>query len=82
MSMAGGYAQVLQDGSCGICAYSSGDQYLRQLNMSYSHRWRDVGLLFPYIGFNIFATFVGFYLFRIFDWSSCVLSLRSLMVAR
>ncbi|KAJ8294266.1 Brefeldin A resistance protein [Rhodotorula toruloides] len=70
MSMAGGYAQVLQDGSCGICAYSSGDQYLRQLNMSYSHRWRDVGLLFPYIGFNIFATFVGFYLFRIFDWSS------------
>jgi hypothetical protein len=34
--MAGGYAQVLQDGSCGICAYSSGDQYLRQLNMSAS----------------------------------------------
>lgn len=32
----GGYAQVLNNGQCGICPYSSGDQYLQTLNMSTS----------------------------------------------
>lgn len=65
----GGYAQVLSNGQCGICPYSSGDQYLAQLNMSFSHRWRDLGFMFAYIGFNIGAAFLGFYLYSVFDWS-------------
>ncbi|GAA5903973.1 hypothetical protein JCM6882_003791 [Rhodosporidiobolus microsporus] len=64
----GGYAEVLADGSCGFCANSSGDQYLAQLNMSYSHRWRNFGFMWAYIIFNIAAVFVGFYLYSIFDW--------------
>lgn len=32
----GGYAEVLNNGQCGICPYSSGDQYLQTLNMSTS----------------------------------------------
>ncbi|MEI4867113.1 hypothetical protein, partial [Klebsiella pneumoniae] len=65
----GGYAQVLNNGQCGICPYSSGDQYLQTLNMSFSHRWRDLGFMFAYIAFNIAAVFVGFYLYSVFDWS-------------
>lgn len=38
----GGYAQVLDDGNCGICPYSSGDQYLAQLNMSASRLPRAI----------------------------------------
>ncbi|GAA5975740.1 hypothetical protein JCM11641_005856 [Rhodosporidiobolus odoratus] len=65
----GGYAQVLENGSCGYCTYSSGDQYLAQLGMSFSHRWRDYGFMFAYILFNIGAVFLGFYLYSVFDWS-------------
>ncbi|GAA5983374.1 hypothetical protein JCM10908_000258 [Rhodotorula pacifica] len=65
----GGYAQVLNNGQCGICTYSNGDQYLTTLNMSFSHRWRDLGFMFAYIIFNIAAVFVGFYLYSVMDWS-------------
>ncbi|GAA6000108.1 hypothetical protein JCM10207_006055 [Rhodosporidiobolus poonsookiae] len=65
----GGYAQVLDDGSCGYCTYSLGDQYLSQLGMSFSHRWRDLSFMVAYICFNIFACFLAFYLFSVFDWS-------------
>ncbi|GAA5925123.1 hypothetical protein JCM10213_000539 [Rhodosporidiobolus nylandii] len=65
----GGYAQVLNDGSCGYCTYSQGDQYLSQLGMSFSHRWRDFGFMWAYIIFNIAWVFAGFYLYSIFDWS-------------
>lgn len=57
-----GYAQVLDNGDCGYCVYASGDQFLATLGMSFSHRWRDVGLMCAYIIFNIFATFVLTYL--------------------
>lgn len=30
--------------------------------MSFSHRWRDIGLMVAYIGFNIFAIFACTYL--------------------
>ncbi|GAA6001439.1 uncharacterized protein JCM10292_006254 [Rhodotorula paludigena] len=66
----GGYSEVLPDGSCGYCTYASGDAYLATLNMSFSHRWRNTGFFIAYIIFNIFAVFLGFYLYSIVDWSS------------
>ncbi|GAA5839263.1 hypothetical protein JCM11251_006022 [Rhodosporidiobolus azoricus] len=68
-SRAGGYAEVLNDGTCGFCQVSSGDLYLGQLNMSFSHRWRNYGILWGFIVLNIAAVFLGFYLYSVFDWS-------------
>ncbi|GAA5913660.1 hypothetical protein JCM5296_007276 [Sporobolomyces johnsonii] len=64
-----GYAEVLQDGSCGYCAYAVGDQYLSQVGMSYSHRWRNVGFLWAYIAFNVAAVFLCTYLYSEVSWS-------------
>ncbi|GAA5921798.1 hypothetical protein JCM3775_001825 [Rhodotorula graminis] len=66
---AGSYAEVLPNGDCGLCTYATGDAFLRTFSMSFSHRWRNFGLLFAYCLFNVAAVFVGFYLFSIFDWS-------------
>lgn len=84
VSSATGYAQVLDDGSCGYCVvglinarstsplanpsllqYRTGDQFFAGLGMSYSHRWRDVGLMVAYIGFNVVACFALTYLVRL-----------------
>ncbi|BGP40430.1 ATP-binding cassette transporter snq2 [Rhodotorula kratochvilovae] len=67
---AGSYAEILPDGGCGLCTFGSGDAYLRTLNMSFSHRWRNLGFMCAYILFNIAAVFIGFYLYSIADWSS------------
>lgn len=44
LSTGTGYAEVI-DGACSYCAYASGDQFLETLNMSFSHRYRDVGFM-------------------------------------
>ncbi|KAL8280941.1 hypothetical protein RQP46_006620 [Phenoliferia psychrophenolica] len=64
-----GYAQEVA-GKCGYCAYSSGDQFLATLGMSFNHRWRNIGFMCAYIVFNYAACFCFFYLVTIFDWSS------------
>lgn len=62
----------LQTGSgtenCGYCRYTDGDQYAVGLGMEYSHRWRDFGLMWAYILFNMFLTALLFYLFRIWKF--------------
>ncbi|TNY24740.1 putative SNQ2-ABC transporter [Rhodotorula diobovata] len=68
-AIAGSYAEVQPNGDCGLCTYGSGDAFLRTLNMSFSHRWRDFGFLWAYVVFNIAAVFLGFYLYSIADWS-------------
>ncbi|GAB1527106.1 ATP-binding cassette transporter snq2 [Rhizoctonia solani] len=66
ISQMGGYLLNSNDSSnCQFCPRSSADAYLTQLNMSFSHRWRNVGFLFVYIIFNVFLVFVFTYIFRI-----------------
>ncbi|CAE6452528.1 unnamed protein product [Rhizoctonia solani] len=66
ISQMGGYLLNGNDSSnCQFCPRSSSDAYLSQLNMSFSHRWRNVGFLFVYIIFNIFLVFLFTYIFRI-----------------
>ncbi|SCZ91970.1 BZ3500_MvSof-1268-A1-R1_Chr5-3g08254 [Microbotryum saponariae] len=67
-SRAGGYAQVLDNGSCGFCTYRNGDEFLATVGMKYSHRWRDVGIFCAYICFNYFAVFALTYIFSIADF--------------
>ncbi|KAJ4289885.1 hypothetical protein N0V90_011218 [Kalmusia sp. IMI 367209] len=51
---------AIQD--CEFCSVSVADVYLSSLNMVYGDRWRNIGLLFIYIIFNILVFTVGFYL--------------------
>lgn len=50
--------------NCRYCRYSVGDQYLETIGVKYSYRWRNLGFLFAYCLFNIFAMVFLYYLFR------------------
>lgn len=64
-----GYLQTGADTTnCGYCRYADGDQFLMSLGMSYSHRWRDFGLMWAYILFNAFLTCALFYIFRVWKF--------------
>ncbi len=59
MEMAGGYLLNAEDTrACRFCPFLDADEYLQQaLNISYSHRWRNVGLLCVYIFVNVSSSF-------------------------
>ncbi|KAG6909484.1 hypothetical protein DXG01_017206 [Tephrocybe rancida] len=67
ISFAGGYLTNSDATSeCNFCSVQSSDQFLAQtFNIFYSHRWRNIGIMFAFILFNIFCTYVLTYLFRI-----------------
>lgn len=39
--------------NCRYCALSSANQFLGGVNIEWSDRWRDFGLMWVYIGFNV-----------------------------
>ncbi|KAJ6512909.1 pleiotropic drug resistance ABC transporter [Mycena sanguinolenta] len=52
--------------ACEFCSTATTDQLLGpSFNIVYSHHWRDAGLLFVYVGFNIMAIYALTYFFRI-----------------
>ncbi|OWZ43068.1 ATP-binding cassette transporter [Cryptococcus neoformans var. grubii Br795] len=46
--------------ACEFCSMSSTNTFLAQFNIHYSNKWRDFGLLWAYVVFNIIAA-VGIY---------------------
>ncbi|GMG24424.1 unnamed protein product [Ambrosiozyma monospora] len=63
---ASGYVDNPNDYSnCGVCPYSFGDDYLKTVGMSYSHRWRNIGFFCAYIIFNVFAMLTLYWTFRV-----------------
>ncbi|KAJ1797698.1 ATP-binding cassette transporter snq2 [Coemansia sp. RSA 2399] len=57
VSSAAGYINNLDATSaCEYCAYKVGDEYFTTLNWSFTHRWRNVGVMFGFIVFNIAFT--------------------------
>ena len=50
---------------CRYCPLSNGDQFLAASEVYASQKYRNLGIVFAYIGFNIFATFVLYYTFRV-----------------
>ncbi|TFK38228.1 pleiotropic drug resistance ABC transporter [Crucibulum laeve] len=67
MSVAGGYVtNPSATESCEFCAFATTDQFLGlSFNISYDHRWRNVGILLAFVVFNVAATFLFTYIFRI-----------------
>ncbi|KAI9742381.1 MAG: GTPase-activating protein [Claussenomyces sp. TS43310] len=51
--------------NCQYCPVTVADQFLTSVSISYSQRWRDYGIGFSYIGFNIVVAVLLYYLFRV-----------------
>ncbi|CAB4255590.1 similar to Saccharomyces cerevisiae YDR011W SNQ2 Plasma membrane ATP-binding cassette (ABC) transporter [Maudiozyma barnettii] len=51
--------------NCGYCQYSVGDEYLSYISAPYSNLWRNFGLYFAYIIFNMFAMVGAYYIFHV-----------------
>ncbi|OGE56227.1 hypothetical protein PENARI_c003G04364 [Penicillium arizonense] len=50
---------------CQYCQLQNADQYLSSSNIFYSERWRNFGLGWAYIGFNVIGTVLLYYMFRV-----------------
>lgn len=50
---------------CQYCSSSNADQFLSSVAISYTTRWRDYGIVFVYIFFNIFMAVLLYYLIRV-----------------
>ncbi|KAL4905975.1 hypothetical protein BDW74DRAFT_14933 [Aspergillus multicolor] len=55
--------------NCQYCGLTNADQYLAGVNIYYSERWRNWGIGWAYIGFNIFGTVALYYIFRVRHWN-------------
>ncbi|KAL4814376.1 ABC-2 type transporter-domain-containing protein [Aspergillus spinulosporus] len=69
ISVAGG--QVLNPSAtagCEYCSLTVADEYLAASQIYWSDRWRNFGLIWVYIGFNIFVATAVYYLFRVRKW--------------
>ena len=65
-SMNTGYVNNPNDTSnCAVCQYSVGDDFLHSIGISYSDRWRNIGLFCAYICFNLFLMNFLYFIFRV-----------------
>ena len=59
---AGGLGYIADNSSttkCDYCAYRVGDQFYEAFDLSFTHRWRDLGILAAFIGSNLILLFLG-----------------------
>jgi hypothetical protein len=64
ISTAGGYLVDPRSSDCQFCTIDNTDTFLSLVSISFSHRWRDFGILLVYIVFNIFAAVAIYWLAR------------------
>ncbi|KAL6409296.1 ATPase [Ilyonectria robusta] len=70
LAQAPGQLQNPQDTEqCRYCAFSNADQYLSGSNIYWSQRWRNYGIFWAYIIFDIFMATALYYVFRVKKWS-------------
>ncbi|PWY83072.1 ATP-binding cassette transporter [Aspergillus sclerotioniger CBS 115572] len=50
---------------CQYCQLQNADQYLASSEIYYSQRWRNFGIGWAYVGFNILGTVALYYMFRV-----------------
>ncbi|KAL5606544.1 hypothetical protein BROUX41_002947 [Berkeleyomyces rouxiae] len=54
-----GYVDSLNATTCGYCAYAVGDEFYEPLDLSFSNRWRDMGIFLAFTGSNLIILFLG-----------------------
>lgn len=55
--------------NCSYCPLSTSDQFLAGVSISYETRWRDFGIGWGYIAFNVVMAVLLYYAFRVKNWS-------------
>jgi ATP-binding cassette, subfamily G (WHITE), member 2, PDR len=66
MSMAGGYLRDEQAiDQCSYCQIDSTNQFLQRINANWDTRWRDFGLLWVYVAFNVAGAMFLYWLCRV-----------------
>lgn len=66
ISQAGGYLRDAQaTGECNYCQIDSTSQFLETISASWENRWRDFGLLWVYVAFNIAAAVFLYWFCRV-----------------
>ncbi|KAJ5970839.1 CDR ABC transporter [Penicillium vulpinum] len=55
---------------CKYCPLKVADQYLATAGIHYGDRWRNFGIMWAYILFNIFVATLMYYLVRVKRWNS------------
>ena len=66
MSVAGGYLRDEQaTDQCHFCQLDSTDQFLTRIHANWDTRWRDCGLLWVYVVFNVAAAMGLYWLCRV-----------------
>ncbi|KAK7206453.1 ATP binding cassette transporter [Myxozyma melibiosi] len=66
MSVAGGYLEDPESTDmCSFCSLKYTNVFLASVHSSYDLRWRNFGLMWAYIIFNVFGAFFAYWLFRV-----------------
>jgi ATP-binding cassette, subfamily G (WHITE), member 2, PDR len=60
--------------ACRYCPLSSSDQFLAGVNISYEDRWRNFGIGWAFIVFNVAAAVLLYYVFRVRHWGPATLA--------
>lgn len=55
--------------NCRYCSLRTSDQLLAGSNVTYGTRWRDFGIVWAYVFFNIFVAVLTYYFFRVKKWN-------------
>lgn len=66
ISTAGGFLRDPQaTGECHYCQMDNTDQFLQRINADWGNRWRDFGILWVYVAFNVAAAVFFYWAFRV-----------------
>ncbi|OQE11111.1 hypothetical protein PENVUL_c003G00514 [Penicillium vulpinum] len=66
MKIAGGAVYNLDATSdCQFCAIADSNVFLQSISSSYSDRWRNFGLIWVYVAFNVIATLILYWYVRV-----------------
>lgn len=55
---------------CEYCSLSNSDQFLAGASISFDQRWRNFGIIFAFIAFNVFIAVLTYWLFRVANLGS------------
>lgn len=61
---AGGYLLDPGASDCQFCVIDTTDAFLTASNISYANRWRNYGILWAFVIFNVFAALALYWLVR------------------
>ncbi|KAK8855092.1 ABC-2 type transporter [Apiospora arundinis] len=53
---------------CNYCSLTVADQFMAGVGISWDDRWRNFGIVWAYVIFNMFMTVLVYYVFRVHKW--------------